>query len=389
MKLQEHQGRELFKQVGIPLNEGRLAQSPEEAEGIARELARPVVIKAQVLVGGRGKAGGVKLASTPEEARARAAEILGMEIRGEPVRRVLVVEAVKIAKEFYLGVTLDRGARMPVMIFSPSGGMEIEEVAISDPGAIFRFHVHPLEGPHPYQIRNLLLKAGIDKGLQGRLAPLFSKLYQAFTQYQANLVEINPLALTPEGELVALDSKFIIDDDALPRLGELASWALRGADAGSESPQERAAREAGLNYVKLDGDIGVIGNGAGLVMATLDLVSSFGGRPANFLDIGGGARAEQISKALEIVLSDPKVKGLFLNIFGGITRCDEVARGLVEAWKKCRGRAQAKLPLVVRLTGTNEAEGREILRQQGISPVETMEEGARRIVELVGRVEFE
>lgn len=375
MKLHEYQGKELFKRVGIPINEGRVATSPEEAEAAARALGCPVVVKAQVLVGGRGKAGGVRLAATPEEARAHAAAILGMDIKGELVKKVLVAKAEEIAREYYLGITLDRAARMPVVIFSPSGGMEIEEVARTDPGAIFRFHVRPLEGPHPYQIRNLLLRAGIDRGLQGQLASIFAKLYQAFVQYQATLVEINPLALTPAGSFVALDSKFIIDDDALPRLGELASWR----DADSESPQERAAREAGLNYVKLDGDIGIIGNGAGLVMATLDLVAALGGRPANFLDIGGGARAPQIEKALEIVLSDPQVKGLFLNIFGGITRCDEVARGLVEAWKKL----QAKLPLVVRLTGTNEEEGRAILFEQGITPVREMEEGARRIVELV------
>jgi succinyl-CoA synthetase beta subunit len=377
VKLHEYQGKELFKRVGIPINEGRVVTSPEEAEEAARTLGCPVVVKAQVLVGGRGKAGGVRLASTPEEARAYALAILGMNIKGEPVKRVLVAKAEEIAREYYLGITLDRAKRLPVMIFSPSGGMEIEEVARIDPGAIFRFHIHPLEGPHPYQIRNLLLKAGIDKGLQGELASIFSKLYQAFTQYQASLVEINPLALTPAGSFVALDAKFIIDDDALPRLGELASWR----DADSESPQERAAREAGLNYVKLDGNIGIIGNGAGLVMATLDLVAALGGRPANFLDIGGGARASQIEKALEIVLSDPQVKGIFLNIFGGITRCDEVARGLVEAWKKLQ--AQAKLPLVVRLTGTNEEEGRAILLEQGIAPVATMEEGAARIVKLV------
>lgn len=375
MKLQEYQGRELFERVGISVNASRVATSPEEAEEIARTLGFPAVIKAQVLVGGRGKAGGVKLAADPAEARAHAAKILGMVIKGERVERVLVARAAEIAQEFYLGITLDRAKRMPVVIFSPAGGMEIEEVARTRPEAIFRFHVHPLEGPHPYQIRNLLLRAGIDKGLQSQFASLFAKLYQAFTQYQANLVEINPLALTPAGELVAVDSKFIIDDDALPRLGELASWR----DAGAESPQERAAREAGLNYVKLDGTIGVIGNGAGLVMATLDLVVALGGRPANFLDIGGGARAAQIEKALEIVLSDRQVKGLFLNIFGGITRCDEVARGLVEAWKKL----QAKLPIVVRLTGTNEEEGRAILLEQGIAPVREMEEGARRIVALV------
>ncbi|MFQ6090349.1 MAG: ADP-forming succinate--CoA ligase subunit beta [Candidatus Bipolaricaulia bacterium] len=376
MKLQEYQGKELFKRVGVPVSDGRVAASPEEVAEIAQELGGPVVVKAQVLVGGRGKAGGVRLASTPGEARAHAEAILGMEIKGEPVRQVLVTEAVEIKQEFYLGITLDRSRRMPVVIFSTEGGMEIEEVAKAKPEAIFRFHVLPLEGPHPYQIRNLLFKAGIDKAIQGPLFGLFARLYRAFTEYQANLVEINPLALTPAGELVALDSKFIIDDDALPQLGEIARWR----DSAGEGPQERAAREAGLNYVKLDGDIGIIGNGAGLVMATLDLVAALGGRPANFLDIGGGASAEQMEKALEIVLSDPQVRGTFLNIFGGITRCDEVARGLIEAQK----RLQVDAPMVVRLTGTNEEEGRTILQESGISPVAEMEEGARRIVELIG-----
>jgi succinyl-CoA synthetase beta subunit len=299
-----------------------------------------------------------------------------MEIKGEPVEKVLVAKAVEISQEFYLGITLDRSHRMPVVIFSTEGGVEIEEVAKAKPEAIFRFHVHPLEGPHPYQIRNVLFKALIDKGIQGQLFGIFQKLYHAFTKYQANLVEINPLALTPSGELIAIDSKFIIDDDALPQLGELAGWR----DSGREGSQEQAAREAGLNYVKLDGDIGIVGNGAGLVMATLDLVAALGGRPANFLDIGGGASAGQMEKALEIVLSDPQVKGLFLNIFGGITRCDEVARGLIEAQKKL----QVEIPMVVRLTGTNEEEGRALLQESGISPVAEMEEGARRIVELIG-----
>ena len=375
MKLQEYQGKELFKRVGLPVSEGRTASSPEEVEEIAWELGCPVVVKAQVLVGGRGKAGGVKLASTPKEAKAHAEAILGMEIKGEPVEKVLVAKAVEIDREFYLGITLDRAQRMPVVIFSTEGGVEIEEVARAKPEAIFRFHVHPLEGPHPYQIRNILFKAGVDKGIQGQLFEIFQQLYRAFTEYQANLVEINPLALTSAGELCAIDSKFIIDDDALPYLGELGSWR----DPSGEGPQERAAREAGLNYVKLDGEIGIIGNGAGLVMATLDLVAALGGRPANFLDIGGGASAEQMEKALEIVLSDSQVKGLFLNIFGGITRCDEVARGLIEAQKKLR----VEIPMVVRLTGTNEEEGRTILQGSGISPVAAMEEGARRIVELL------
>lgn len=376
MKLQEYQGKELFKGVGIPVSPGHIATNPQEAFEIARQLGSPVVVKAQVLIGGRGKAGGITLAATPQEACAQAASILGMKIKGESVKKVLVTEAAEIAREFYLGIILDRAPRMPVAIFSTAGGVEIEEVARTKPEAIFRSHFHPLEGPHPYQIRNVLFKAGIDKGIRGPLSAIFEKLYQAFIQYQANLVEINPLALTSERELIAIDSKFIVDDDALPQLGELASWG----DPAAEDPQERAAREAGLNYVKLDGEIGIIGNGAGLVMATLDLVAALDGRPANFLDVGGGASAAQIEKALEIVLSDSQVKGLFLNIFGGITRCDEVARGLVEAQRNLR----IDVPIVVRLTGTNEEEGRAILRRAGISPVAEMEEGARRIVELIG-----
>ncbi len=391
MKLYEYQGRELFRRVGIPVVEGGLASSPEEAEEVARSLASQVVVKAQVLVGGRGKAGGIKLAATPEEAKAHAAAILGMTIKGEPVRKVLVAEAVEIARELYLGVTIDRSRKMPVMIFSTEGGVEIEEVARSKPEAIHRLWVHPLEGLHPYQVRKVLFQAGVERVLRtanlGQLQGLFHKLYEAFVRYQANLAEINPLACTPQGELVALDSKFIIDDDALPYLDlsdELPGWqeeGQAGGASGGEDPLEREARAAGLHYVKLDGEIGIIGNGAGLVMATLDLVASLGGRPANFLDVGGGASAEQIQKAVEIVLSDPQVRGLYVNIFGGITRCDEVARGLVEA--KERLAIGVGKPLVVRLTGTNEQEGREILRRGGLVPVAEMEEGAQRIVELV------
>ncbi len=377
MRLYEYQGRELFARVGIPVTPGQLATTPEEAGRAARELGLPVVIKAQVLAGGRGKAGGVKRATTPEEARAHAERILNLKIKDEPVRAVLVTKAIEIQQEFYLSVTLDRSPRMPVVIFSPLGGVEIEEVAKEHPEAIHRFHVHPLEGLHDYQVRTLLTQAGIDKPLAPQMGALFHKLYEAFNRFQAQLAEINPLALSQDGGLVALDAKFIIDDDALPWLPELAEWRAQGL----ETEEERLAREAGLNYVALDGEIGIIGNGAGLVMATLDLVAARGGRPANFLDLGGGASAEQMRRALAIVLRNEQVKGIFINVFGGITRCDEVARGLVAALEELK----PEVPLVVRLTGTNEAEGREILAAHGITPVAGMEEGADRIVALVGR----
>jgi succinyl-CoA synthetase beta subunit len=373
MRLQEYQGKELFRRVGIPTADGLVARSPAEAEEAARELGGPVVVKAQVLVGGRGKAGGIKLARTPEEARAHAENILQMTIKGERVRKVLVTRAVEIEQEFYLSVTIDRAAKKPIVIFSAEGGMEIEELARTSPEKIVRFHVDPLVGLQAYQVRTALFHAEIAPTLIKPLSDVFFKLYQAFVRYRAQLVEINPLAVA-NGSLIAIDSKFIIDDDDVP--AELAGWE---EEELAGSPQERAARQAGLQYVKLDGTIGIIGNGAGLVMATLDLVALEGGRPANFLDIGGGASAEVMKKALQIVLSDPDVRGVFINIFGGITRCDEVARGLVETQKELG----IRVPLVVRLTGTNEEEGRKILEAHGITPVASMEEGAAQIVRRV------
>lgn len=370
MRLQEYQGKEIFRRVGIPVADGKVALSAAEAEQIARELGGPVVVKAQVLVGGRGKAGGIKLAQTPQEARAHAETILNMTIKGERVRKVLVTKAVEIEREFYLSITIDRAAKKPIVIFSAEGGMEIEELAQTHPEKIVRFHVDPLLGLQAYQIRTALYQAHIEPSLMKPLTEIFFKLYQAFVQYRAHLVEINPLALA-EGKLIAVDSKFIVDDDDVP--AELAGWE---EEELAGSPEERAAKQAGLQYVKLDGTIGIIGNGAGLVMATLDVVALKGGRPANFLDIGGGANAEIMKKALQIVLSDPNVRGLFINIFGGITRCDEVARGLVATQQELG----IRVPMVVRLTGTNEAEGRKILEAQGITPVADMEEGAAEIV---------
>lgn len=375
MRLQEYQGKELFRRVGIPVVDGLVALSAEQAEEAAEELGCPVVVKAQVLVGGRGKAGGIKLAQTPAEARTHAENILQMTIKGERVRKVLITQAVEIEKEFYLSVTIDRAAKKPIVIFSAEGGMEIEELAKRYPEKIIRFHVDPLIGLQAYQVRTALYQAGIAPSLMKPLSDIFLKLYQAFVQYRAQLVEINPLAIAG-GQLIAIDSKFIIDDDDVP--AELAGWE---EEELAGSAEERAAKQAGLQYVKLDGTIGIIGNGAGLVMATLDVVALKGGHPANFLDIGGGANAEIMKKALQIVLSDSHVRGLFINIFGGITRCDEVARGLVATQRELG----IRVPMVVRLTGTNEVEGRKILEAQGITPVTDMEEGAAEIVRRVNQ----
>lgn len=373
MRLKEYQGKKLFRAVGLPVSEGEPATSAKQAAEIAAKLGFPVIIKAQVLVGGRGKAGGVKLANNRDEVRREAERILNLTIQGEKVSEVLITRAVDIKREFYLGITLDRSAHAPVVIFSPAGGIEIEEVARRSPEQIFKFHIAPLEGLHSYQIRTMLFQTGLERQLFGPLSEVIEKLYQAFTRYHATLVEINPLAVSADGSLVAVDSKFVIDDDDIPP--ELEGWS----EGASENPLECQAREQGLQYVKLDGTIGVIGNGAGLVMATLDLIQLKGGRPANFLDIGGGANAAQTKKALEFVAADAQVQGIWINIFGGITRCDEVAQGLVEAV----GEMGLRLPLVVRLIGTNEAEGNAILSAHGFTPVASMEEGAEAIVRLV------
>lgn len=372
MRLLEYQGKELFERVGLPVSAGEVAHTPNEVEAIAQKLGATVVVKAQVLVGGRGKAGGVKLAATPQEARQHAESILGMDIKGERVESVLVTVAVDIDKEFYLSIALDRSSRKPIAIFSTEGGVDIEAVNRTSPQAVARAWIDPLLGLPAFQTRSLLFDAQADPALFKPLISIVNKLYRAFTQFEANLVEINPLALTPDGQLLALDSKVVIDDDALYRLPQVQAF---GGEA-QQDPLEQKAHETGLQYVKLDGNIGIIGNGAGLVMSTLDVVQLAGGKPANFLDIGGGATADVMNDALEIVLSDPQVEGLFVNIFGGITRGDEVAKGLIAA----RDHLGIHVPLVVRLTGTNEAAGRALLEEQGIAPVTSMEEGAAQIV---------
>ena len=374
LKLLEYRGKELFARVGLPVPPGRLADTPEAAKQVARELGFPVVLKAQVAAGGRRKAGGIKIAKNLEEAERHATQILSMSIQSERVSRLLITQAVDIQSEYYLSIALDRSHRCPVLLFSTQGGVDIEEVARSAPESIHTCHISPLEGLHVFQTRRLLFQAQVPPGQMGALIGIAQNLYRAFVEFRAQLVEINPLAITPKGEIWALDSKFILDDDDLPS-------DIPDGHGEPIDPLEQAAHEAGLQYVKLDGNIGIIGNGAGLVMSTLDLVKLAGGRPANFLDIGGGASAAQMSKALELVLHDRQVRGVFINIFGGITRCDAVAQGIIDAKKAL----DIRVPLVVRLVGTNEVEGRKLLQQtQGFIAASGMEEGAQEIARLVG-----
>ncbi len=367
MKLHEYQAKELFQSYGIPVQEGGVIERPEQVGGLT--LRYPVVLKAQVLVGGRGKAGGIKLANTPVEAQARAGEILRMTIKGEPVRRLLVAEAVEIRAEYYLAFVVDRAARRLVAVASAAGGIDIEEVARQTPEKVAKVPVDPFFGFQPFQARAL----GRAIGLAGRelvdFVTMATALYHLCRSEDAELVEINPLARVGDG-LLAVDAKVIIDDNAvfrhpsLPRTDELTQL-------------ERAAKDSGLSYVELDGDIAIIGNGAGLVMSTLDVVAQFGGRPANFLDVGGGATTENMREAIDIVVRKRGVRALLVNIFGGITRCDDIARGIVGS--------PSPVSIVVRLTGTNEDEGRKILQDAGIRTYLDPEEAAHRVVELVHR----
>jgi len=380
MDLYEYQGKELFRRFGIPVSDGRLATSPEEARTAAQELGGQVVVKAQVLTGGRGKAGGIKLADGPDEAESHAGAILGMDINGHVVRKLWIESASDIAREYYLSLTFDRGEKKALFIFTKEGGIDIEEVAAERPEALARLHVDPLEGFQPYQARRLIYGVGIeDEAEQKQIAKIVEQLYAAFIGTDAMLCEINPLIVTPDGEVKALDSKFTVDDNALFRHPDIAE--MRDLDA--YPPEERAAREKGVTYVKLDGEVGVLGNGAGLVMSTLDVVALAGGRPANFCDLGGGGDAQGVVDALEIISPDPQVKSILFNIFGGITRCDEVARGILKAL----GQLTIDDPIVVRLDGTNAEEGRRLLEEAAppnlhVEP--TMLEAARRAVELAG-----
>ena len=378
MDLYEYQGKELFRRHGIAVSEGRLATSPEEARAAAEELGGPVVVKAQVLTGGRGKAGGIKLAESPDEAEARARDILGLDIRGHVVRRLWIERASDIAREYYLSITFDRGEKKALLMFTTEGGVEIEEVAETKPEALVRLHVDPLEGFQPWQARRLVYGGGVtDPGEQKQIAAIVERLYETFVDCDAMLCEINPLIVTPGGEVRALDSKFTVDDNALFRHDDIAEMR----DPESYPPEERAAREKGVTYVKLDGEVGILGNGAGLVMSTLDVIALAGGRPANFCDLGGGGDAEGVVDALEVITTDPQVKSILFNIFGGITRCDEVARGILAALE----RMTITHPIVVRLDGTNAEEGRRLLTEAAppnlyVEP--TMLDAARKAVEL-------
>jgi succinyl-CoA synthetase beta subunit len=378
MDLYEYQGKELFSRFGIPVSNGRPATSAEEARAAAQELGGRVVVKAQVLTGGRGKAGGIKLADGPDEAESHARAILGMNINGHIVRKLWIESASDIAKEYYLSLTFDRGEKKALFMFTKEGGIDIEEVAAERPEALARLYVDPLEGFQPYQARNLIYGAGVeDESEQKQIAKIIGQLYSAFTGADAMLCEINPLVVTPDGEVKALDSKFTVDDNALYKHPDIAEMR----DLEAYPPEERAAREKDVTYVKLDGEVGVLGNGAGLVMSTLDVVALAGGRPANFCDLGGGSDAQGVVDALEIISADPQVKSILFNIFGGITRCDEVARGILQAL----GQLTIEDPIVVRLDGTNADEGRQLLQEAAppnlhVEP--TMLDAAKRAVEL-------
>jgi succinyl-CoA synthetase beta subunit len=378
MDLYEYQGKQLFKRFGIPVSEGRLATTPDEARAAAEEIGGQVVVKAQVLTGGRGKAGGVKLADDADDAEQKASDILGLDIRGHVVEKVWIERASEIAKEYYLSVTFDRGAKRPLLMFTTQGGVEIEEVAANDPDALVRLHIDPLEGFQPWVARRLVYGAGVDDpGEQKQIAAIVEQLYRCFVESDAMLCEINPLIVTPEGEVKALDSKFTVDDNALFRHPDIAEMR----DTAAADPLESFAREKGVTYVKLDGTVGILGNGAGLSMSTVDVVAHVGGRPANFCDLGGGGSAQGVVDALEVITRDPQVKSIFFNIFGGITRCDEVARGILEALR----RIDIDVPIVVRLDGTNAEEGLRILADAAppnLHVAPTMLEAARLAVEL-------
>jgi succinyl-CoA synthetase beta subunit len=381
VNIQEYQAKEILSHYGLPIPRGEVASDPETAHQIARRFGGTVVVKAQVLVGGRGKAGGVKLARDPDEAAARASEILGLVIRGITVRKVLVAPAVDIAREIYLGLVLDRANKNVTLMSSAEGGVEIEEVARLSPEKVFRYALDPYLGLLDYQSAELAFRLGLPAERVRDFGKILRGLYRAFVDVDASLAEINPLVVAGDGTLQCLDAKINLDDNALYRHPDLE--ALRDAD--EEDPAEAAARADGLSYVKLDGNIGCVVNGAGLAMATMDVVKLYGGEPANFLDIGGGARAERVSAALRILLSDPNVRAVLINIFGGITRCDEVAKGLVAALEERKAQGEpVEVPLVVRLVGTNEAEGRQILAGAGLTAVTGMDEAARAAVAALG-----
>ena len=376
MKLQEYRSKEILARHGVPLLAGQIAMSAEEARAAAAEMNGPVVVKAQVLVGGRGKAGGVKLAATPEEAAQRAQDIIGLDIKGTTVKTVLVAPAADIAHEYYLGLILDRGARAITLIASAEGGVEIEETAKTNPEAILRLPLHPLLGLQDHETRRIGFFLGIPAELRKDFGTVMRGLYDAFVASDADLAEINPLVVTDDGRLLALDAKIVLDDSALPRHPDLE--AMR--DLNEEEPSEIAAREAGISFIKLDGTIGCMVNGAGLAMTTMDLVKLAGGEPANFLDIGGGAKQDKVTAAFRIILDDPNVKAILINIFGGITRGDEVARGIVEA----RAALTREVPMVVRIVGTNSDEAKPILAEANLITADSLDDAAGKAVAAAG-----
>ncbi len=374
MDIHEYQAKELFRGAGILVPPGEVAETAAAAEAIARKLGGTVVVKAQVHAGGRGKAGGVKLAKTPEEARAHADKILGMEIKGLTVGKVLVTPAEEIASEAYLGVLVDRERQAPLFMASAAGGIDIEEVARTTPEKLRKLHVDPRYGLLPHQAYWLADFLYDDPGQIKQAARIVEQLWHAFVNAGASMAEINPLIVTPGGEVKAIDAKVSVDDNELFRRPDVAEYR----DSSAEPPAETRAREAGLSYVKLDGDVGCCVNGAGLAMATMDLVHFYGGEPANFLDIGGSSNPDKVVAALQIITADPNVKVTLFNIFGGITRCDDVAKGIVEATR----RIQIEIPIVIRLTGTNEQIGVEILKEAGYSAYTSMDEVVKKAVEL-------
>jgi len=377
VKIHEYQAKDILARYGIPLQPGRVAYTPEEAEAIAHELGGPVVIKAQVYVGGRGKAGGIQFGDTPAQARTAAAKVLGMDIKGLKVEKVLVVSKIDIKEEYYLGIILDRKTQAPIVMVSKEGGIDIEEVAAKTPEKIIKQSIDMHWGLLPFEARDILARAGLPHQVIGKGGAILTALAKAFIESDASLAEINPLVLTTNGQVQAADAKILLDDNGLFRQKEYASWA----ESEESNPLEYEAKQEGLTYVKLDGDIGIIGNGAGLVMTTLDMVARVGGKPANFLDIGGGAKAEVMRKALTFVARDPQVKGILVNIFGGITRGEEVAKGVIMA----QAELSKGMPIVVRLSGTGAEEGKAMLKDAGLDWGKDMREAAQKIVAAVGQ----
>lgn len=375
MKLHEYQSKNIFARYNIPIPSGRIAASASEARQLCEELGGKVVIKAQVLVGGRGKAGGIRLVRSPEEAEEVTTQILSMKIKELPVRKVLVDEAVSIQKEIYLGITNDRSMQKPVLIASSAGGMEIEEVAKKSPDQIAKLHIDPLLGMRDYQIRDIALSIDLPRQFWRPFGEIAYALWKIYVDCDATLAEINPLVITAENRLVALDAKIVLDENGLFRHPELADFR----DIDAEDWSETQGRKFGVSFVKLDGQIGCMVNGAGLAMATMDIIKHLGGEPANFLDIGGGASSEKVAAAMRLILADPNVKAILINVFGGITRCDEVAKGLITACDEVK----PNVPIVARLVGTNEENAKHILAGSSLIYADSLVDGAEKVVQLV------